>query len=213
MIILQVGTNDLSSDKSPEKIASSITDLSTSIKNKKHDVSLCNIIIRADDKKPEEKRCEVNSFLGKLCKEKNFYLIDHSTRIKRNHLNKGKLHLNQKGTKLLSDIFVKELSKVFNWHNLDNLSTQFDVYDSDESLDAESATDCKKFLKSLRTSNPDKFVFANLNINFIRNKSEMLSNQIKDDVLVVSETKIDDSFPIGNFLVDGFSTPYRLDRN
>ena len=29
-----------------------------------------------------------------------------------------KLHLNQKGAKLLSDIFVKELSKVFNWHNL-----------------------------------------------------------------------------------------------
>ena len=33
------------------------------------------------------------------------------------------------------------------------------------------------------------------------------------DVLLVSETKIDDSFPNGNFLIDGFSTPYRLDRN
>ena len=110
MIILQVGTNDLSSDKSPEKIASSITDLATSIKNKKHDVS----IIRADDKKLEEKRCEVNSFLGKLCKEKNFYVLLRSARIKRNHLTKGKFYLNQKGTKLLSDIFVKELSKVFN---------------------------------------------------------------------------------------------------
>ena len=40
----------------------------------------------------------------------------------------------------LSDIFVKELLKVFNWHNLDNLSKKFDVFDSDESLDAESAT-------------------------------------------------------------------------
>ena len=114
MIILQVGTNDLSSDKSPQKIASSITDLATSIKNKKHDVSICNIIIRADDKKLEEKRCEVNSFLGKLCKEKNFYVLLRSARIKRNHLTKGKFYLNQKGTKLLSDIFVKELSKVFN---------------------------------------------------------------------------------------------------
>ena len=112
--ILHVGTNDLSSDKSPEEIARSITILATSIKNEKHDVSISNIIIQADDKKLEEKRCEVNSFLGKLCKEKNFYLIDHSTRIKRNHLNKGKLHLNQKVTKLLSDIFVKELSKIFN---------------------------------------------------------------------------------------------------
>ena len=43
----------------------------------------------------------------------------------------------------------------------------------------------------------------------------MLSDQIKGnkDVLLVSETKLDDSFPIGNFLIDGFSTSYRLDRN
>ena len=43
----------------------------------------------------------------------------------------------------------------------------------------------------------------------------MLSDQIKGniDVLLVSETKIDDSFPIRNFLMDGFRTLYRLDRN
>ena len=43
----------------------------------------------------------------------------------------------------------------------------------------------------------------------------MLSDQIKDniDVLLLSETKIYESFPIGNFLLDGFSTPNRLDRN
>ena len=112
--ILHVGTNDLSSCKSPEETARSITDLATLIKNEKHDISISIIIIRADDKKLEEKRCGVNSFLGKLCKEKNFYLIYHFTRIKRNHVNEGKLHLNKKGTKLLSDNFVKELSEVFN---------------------------------------------------------------------------------------------------
>ena len=43
----------------------------------------------------------------------------------------------------------------------------------------------------------------------------MLSDQIKGniDVLLVSETKIDARFPNGNILVDGFSTPYRLDRH
>ena len=43
----------------------------------------------------------------------------------------------------------------------------------------------------------------------------MLSDQIKGniDVLLVSETKTDDSFLIGNFLIDEFSTPHRLDRN
>ena len=101
----------------------------------------------------------------------------------------------------MSDICVKELSKVFDWHSLDNLSKQFDICDSDEPLDNESATECKKFLKSLRTSNSDKLVFVYLNINSIRNKFEMPLDQIKGniDVLFVSETKTDDSFPNGNF--------------
>ena len=30
---------------------------------------------------------------------------------------------------------------------------------------------------------------------------------------MISETKIDESFPKGNFLIDGFSTPYRIDRD
>ena len=31
--------------------------------------------------------------------------------------------------------------------------------------------------------------------------------------MLISETKIDDSFPKGQFLIDGFSALYRLDRN
>ena len=30
---------------------------------------------------------------------------------------------------------------------------------------------------------------------------------------MISETKIDASFPIGHFLLNGYSTPFRLDRN
>ena len=30
---------------------------------------------------------------------------------------------------------------------------------------------------------------------------------------MISETKIDDSFPATQFLIEGFRTPYRLDRN
>ena len=43
----------------------------------------------------------------------------------------------------------------------------------------------------------------------------MLSDQIRGniDVLFASETKIDDSFPNGNLLIDGFGTTYRLDQN
>ena len=37
---------------------------------------------------------------------------------------------------------------------------------------------------------------------------------IKDniDIILVSETKLDDTFPVGQFSIDGYSTSYRLDR-
>ena len=67
----------------------------------------------------------------------------------------------------------------------------------------------------MRDDNLNKVIFAHLNINSIRNKFEELISQLKGtaDVLMISETKIDDSFPIANFLIDGFSQPYRIDRN
>ena len=33
------------------------------------------------------------------------------------------------------------------------------------------------------------------------------------DILMITETKLDDSFPVSQFEIDGFSTPFRLDRN
>ena len=33
------------------------------------------------------------------------------------------------------------------------------------------------------------------------------------DILTIQETKLDSSFPTQQFSLDGFSTPYRLDRN
>ena len=77
------------------------------------------------------------------------------------------------------------------------------------------ANDYISVLKALRSDNSNKLIFAHININFMRNKFESLSTQVKGniDVLMVFETKIDDSFPVGNFVIDGFSTHYRLDRD
>ena len=33
------------------------------------------------------------------------------------------------------------------------------------------------------------------------------------DIFMFTETKLDDSFPVWKFNVEGFSTPFRLDRN
>ena len=57
-------------------------------------------------------------------------------------------------------------------------------------------------------------MFAHLNLSFIRNRSELLKEHTKDniDIVVISKTKIDNTFANSQFLVGGFSTPYRLDR-
>ena len=35
----------------------------------------------------------------------------------------------------------------------------------------------------------------------------------KTDIFLISETKLDSSFPSGQFVIKGNSTPFRLDRN
>ena len=54
-----------------------------------------------------------------------------------------------------------------------------------------------------------------MNINTINNKFEQLKYIIKNniDVLIVTETKLDSSFPSGQFLIDGFAKSFRRDRN
>ena len=84
------------------------------LKRNSRDVSVSIIIVRTDDSNLSEKGCEVNAHLTEMCKERKLNLINHSKKIKPNHLNRGKLHLNQKGSKVLGDAFLKEISNVFN---------------------------------------------------------------------------------------------------
>ena len=67
----------------------------------------------------------------------------------------------------------------------------------------------------MKSECPDKLIIGHLDINSIRNKFDALSLIVKNnvDILMISETKLDDSFPTAQFLFHGFSTPYRLDSN
>ena len=67
----------------------------------------------------------------------------------------------------------------------------------------------------MRIKHVNKLIIAHLNINSLRNKFEFLVEFIrgKVDILMISETKIDESFPLGQFNVNGFNAPFRLDRN
>ena len=61
----------------------------------------------------------------------------------------------------------------------------------------------------------NRLIFAQLNINSIRNKFECLAKDLASnvDLLMISERKIGNSFPKGQFLIKGFCEPFRIDRN
>ena len=69
----------------------------------------------------------------------------------------------------------------------------------------------EKNLRLIRQENLNRVILAHLNINSITNKFDLLANQITGnvDVIVMSETKLDASFPIDQFKIPGFSTPFR----
>ena len=62
---------------------------------------------------------------------------------------------------------------------------------------------------------PQNPIIAQININSIRNKFKTLVSLVTSDIdiLMISETKIDESFPLSQFMIDGSSMPYRRDRN
>ena len=61
----------------------------------------------------------------------------------------------------------------------------------------------------------NKIVAGHLNINSIRNKFDFLAHQVRGNIyiLMISETKLDESFSPGQFLLDGYSVSFRSDRN
>ena len=75
--------------------------------------------------------------------------------------------------------------------------------------------DTPLLLKNLKIKNTNSLILGHLNINSILRKFDHLKVLIVNniDILVLTETKIDSSFPNSQFRIDGFSAPFRLNRN
>ena len=112
--ILHFGTNDLNSNRPPDEISNTIIDLASELKSKKPGVSISSITMRTDKPELNKKGREVNHHLKEICNRKNFYLIDHSKKIRASHLNSSGLHLNRKGASILSSSLTQHISKFFN---------------------------------------------------------------------------------------------------
>ena len=86
-----------------------------------------------------------------------------------------------------------------------------DNSDNSESFNTSCETsEAGNILKNLRTRNINRLIIGNLNINSISRKFDQLKTIIqgKVDILVITETKLDASFPNIQFLIEGYSPPY-----
>ena len=181
--ILHVGANDLNTERSPKLF---IVLLVTTLKGNSRDLSVSNIILPG-----------YNSNLNGKGRE-------------------TKLRLNQKGSKVLGEAFLKEISYVFNWHYNDKDSKfSNEECQSKFSLKDKKRINAKTILKSIRQENTSKLALARININLLRNKFQLLGDQVKGniDVVMISETKIEENFLLESFLMGGFSKLYSLDRD
>lgn len=70
-------------------------------------------------------------------------------------------------------------------------------------------------LKKVWTNNASRVLIGHLNISFTRNKFNMWSRMFGDnsDILMVSKTKLDLSFPQSHFIIEGYPPPFRYNRN
>ena len=105
----------------------------------------------------------------------------------------------------------KKENSEFHMQNLKN----FDAGNMRRNNDSINLAHLNPQIRKLRIKNSEKVVIGNLNINSLPNKFDQLKETVLKyvDVLVLTESKLDDSFTKVQFLVDGFSEPYRYDRN
>ena len=72
----------------------------------------------------------------------------------------------------------------------------------------------KMILKIFKNKNLHKIVVWQTNINPIRNKLDHLMAAVAGniDILLITQTKIDSTFPAKQFYLNGCNVPYRNDR-
>ena len=165
-------------------------------------------MIKREDQDLEKEILEVNTKIKTFFESKGLYFIDNSN-LDSSCLNRGKLHLNRKGTAYLARNIRNAISNIL---ILENESVE-DNSDSTNSQSFSDENNIKDNLQSYRVNNAKDVVVSYLNINSIQNKFDSLQEIIGQnrDILTISETKLDMSFPTTQFMIPGYHKPYRID--
>ena len=177
----------------------------------------------------------VDFLLKQICKENWYFFIDNSN-IEIRDLWKDDIHLLELGKTKLAENFIYSLNnshwlsprdyflEAHTHRNIEHTHSQSLNTKNCESISNKSilntntsneANNENNVLKNLRLKNLNKVIICHININSLRNKFELLTEMVRDkvDLLMISETKLDSSFPNAQFYMKSYSKPYRLDRN
>ena len=140
---------------------------------------------------------------------------------------KDGLHLTNDGTKVLANNFLKYLKsfqgnidfhvnskkKLMDRQTNRSRSSDVDVDIKEVVQDSSGSSirsDCISRIKAIRTQNVN-VIIGNLNINSLSSKFDDLKVLMTGmfDILVITETKLDNTFPVSQFHIDGFSIQCR----
>ena len=209
-IILHLGTNDapykFDTDilKDLIELKDFILERSPSCKR----ITLSTPTVRND----RENTKKSNENLTNRLKKQGISYIAHDN-ITHKHLYCDGLHLNSVGFSILTENFLSYIQT--NWLQIETQNQRKNKEVSSSEITTENSDDIIDGLKTLRLKYPQNPIIAQIKINSIRNKFETLVSLVTSDIdiLMISETKIDESFPLSQFMIDGFSMPYRRDRN
>ena len=130
-------------------------------------------------------------------------------------INASKLHLNKRSTQVLSHIFVEAIFNITNLqfvlHSLasDNKKNRnTNDYDENKAKFKVGAISASN-LNAIHKRNIYRLIIGQLNVN-LRNKFEGLVQQVSGNIdILTSETKLGNSFPVSQFLIDGYSPERR----
>ena len=80
---------------------------------------------------------------------------------------------------------------------------------SSQSAKSSEMTNNPNVLDCVRLNNAERLITGHLAINSFKNKFQMLRQivQVKLEILLISETKVDPYFPSKQFVIEAFSSP------
>ena len=236
---IHVGINDLLSNvKSTNDICKDITDISLRCRN--NNIGMIFISSVAYSSKVNLASVQqLNVLLFHECRRNGFKLVDNEA-VSEIDLWIDGIHIIESGKRIIANNLIDSLNYFFiiyessqlvslsknslssektSTSNLDSEKLDYSevnlTYQSNTRSINNASQNSLSEKRELLLRSLNRVIIGNLNINSIRNKFDQLKSTVLKyiNILNLTETKLDETFLISQFLMVVFSKPYRFDRN